>query len=119
MAQVICAVIQEEWLTYSFYARGMQRMKKEIAQEKAIAALVWLSSDDALTGQFLGASGLSVEDMRAAIAKGDHGFLSAVVEFISQDDAWVIDAAGAIDLKPDEFVTLRQVMLGRSATHWT
>ncbi len=98
---------------------GMLGMKKKTAQEKAIAALVWLSSDDALTGQFLGASGLSVEDMRAAIAKGDHGFLSAVVEFISQDDAWVVDAAGAIGLTPDEFVTLRQVMLGRSATHWT
>jgi len=42
-----------------------------------------------------------------------------VVECISQDDAWVVDAAGAIGLTPDEFVTLRQVMLGRSATHWT
>jgi len=31
---------------------GMLGMKKEIAQDKAIAAFVWLLSDDALTGQF-------------------------------------------------------------------
>ncbi len=119
MAELTSEVIPEEWLIMSLDTPGMLGMKKEIAQEKAIAALVWLSSDDALTGQFLGASGLSLEDMRSVVAKGDHAFLSAVVEFISQNDAWVVDAAGAIGLRPDEFFTLRQVMLGRSATHWT
>ena len=119
MAQLTSAVIQAKWLTKSLNTRGMLGMKKEIAEEKAIAALGWLSSNDELIGLFFGASGLSLEDMRSVIAKGDHALLSAVVEFISQNDAWVVDAAGAIGLRPDEFVTLRQVMLGRSATHWT
>lgn len=94
-------------------------MKKEIAQGKAIAALVWLSGNAELTEQFLGASGLSVADLRDAITTADDGFLTAVIEFISQNDAWVLEAAQAIDLTPDEFVTLRHVLLGSAGMHWT
>ncbi|MCV2876640.1 DUF3572 domain-containing protein [Rhodobacteraceae bacterium XHP0102] len=94
-------------------------MKKELAQEKAIAALVWLSSHPDLTDQFLGASGLSVADLRHAVATADEGFLTAVVEFISQNDAWVLEAAQSIHLTPDEFVTMRHVLLGSAGMHWT
>ena len=56
---------------------------------------------DELRGVFMGAAGLSEDDMRNSTA--DPEFLGAVLDFICMDDAWVVefcDMAGAAATDP-------------------
>lgn len=92
-------------------------MSPEQAQTIALQALGWLAGNDELCPMFLGASGCSVDDLRAQAT--DPAFQSSVLEFLTMDDAWVTAFCDAHDLKYDMPLRARYAMPGAENVHWT
>jgi hypothetical protein len=63
-------------------------MQQDTAETIAIQALGWLASDEDLLPVFMGASGVSADDMRTRA--NDPTFLISLLDFITMDDAWVM-----------------------------
>lgn len=61
---------------------------QESAQALALEGLVWLAGQEALLPAFLDASGLEVGQIAAAARSPE--FLAGVLDFLLQDDAWVM-----------------------------
>jgi hypothetical protein len=61
---------------------------QESAETLALEALAWLAGQDGLLPAFLAASGLEAGQIAAAAAQPE--FLAGVLDFLLQDDAWVM-----------------------------
>ena len=83
----------------------------------ALGALSWLIANDDLRGIFLGASGLSPEDLRARAAEPE--LLGAVLDFILMDDAWVVSFSDTQGLPYDTLQRARAALPGGQQVHWT
>jgi hypothetical protein len=92
-------------------------MKQETAETGALRVLGWLAGEDDLLPVFLGATGTSMEDLRARA--GDPEFLASLLDFVLMDDAWVLSCAGALDLPPEDIMTMRQALPGGMLPSWT
>ena len=92
-------------------------MTPQRAEEIALAGLRWLAGNDDLFHVFSGASGLDVGGIRAQ-AENRH-FLASVLEFITMDDAWVMEFCDAEGLKYDVPLTALRTLPGAEAVHWT
>ncbi len=92
-------------------------MQTESAETLALLALSWLSGNDELLPVFLGATGASLEDMRARAQ--DAEFLGSVLDFIMMDDAWVMEFCESQDLRYEDPMTARQALPGGASPDWT
>jgi hypothetical protein len=92
-------------------------MDHEHAQVIALQALAWLVGNDELCPVFLGATGGSVDDLRARA--GDPAFQASVLEFITMDDAWVVAFCDCVDLSYEKPLHARYALPGAEAVHWT
>ena len=92
-------------------------MSPERAEQIAISALVWLSTNEELLPVFLGSSGAAAEELRAQAE--NPAFLASVLEFITMDDAWVMAFCDAEGLKYEEPLQARYGLPGAEAVHWT
>lgn len=96
-------------------------MQPEVAPEPAVVlaiqALGWIAADDEIFPVFLAATGASMAELRARAS--DPEFLAAVLDFLLQDDRWVIafcDAHGHPYSAPQ---TARAALPGGAEQHWT
>lgn len=87
------------------------------AAEIGEKALIWLAGNSELLPVFLGASGASVDDIRAQ--HSDPAFLGSVLDFIVMDDAWVMAFCDAQNLPYDAPMRARAALPGGEAVHWT
>jgi hypothetical protein len=94
-----------------------QDMRREFAEDVAVAALGWMAGDPDVMGAFLSASGLSASDLRDRV--DDLAFLGGVLDFVLQRDDWVIAVAGAAGLAPDGVLAARVALPGGDLPHWT
>jgi hypothetical protein len=89
-------------------------------RERAVAigqeALVWLAARPEALGDFLAASGLPPERVRARAA--DPEFLGFVLDFVLVSDASVLDFAAAAGLAPEAPARARAA-LGGAVPDWT
>ncbi|MEJ6399477.1 DUF3572 domain-containing protein [Yoonia sp. 208BN28-4] len=92
-------------------------MSPERAEMIALQALGWLVGNDDLCPVFLGATGSSVEDLRQQA--GDPAFQASVLDFLTQDDAWVVAFCDAHDIAYDQPLMARYALPGAEAVHWT
>lgn len=92
-------------------------MQQETAQILALQALAWLAADEALLPRFMDSSGTSAAELRARAADAD--FLAAVLDFLLQEDAWVIAFCDAHALPYTAPQTARAALPGGRALHWT
>lgn len=92
-------------------------MRRDEAETIALAALAWLASTDDLLGVFLGASGLSADELPRVAA--DPATLVAVLDFLTQDDAWVMAFCDDRGLDYHAPLTARSVLAGPAGMHWT
>jgi hypothetical protein len=91
--------------------------REETAELLALQALGWLAGNDELLPQFLSASGASLSDLSGAAQ--DPAFLASVLDFLLNDDAWVIGFCDATGHEYTEPMTARAFLPGGQATHWT
>ena len=87
------------------------------AETVAIQALGWMAGNDEVLGQFMGASGASIDDLRAGA--GDPAFLGALLDFLMLEDAWVIAFCDAAGLPYDAPMRARAALPGGAQMHWT
>jgi hypothetical protein len=92
-------------------------MQQDRAELIAVQALGWLAGNDDLMPVFLGATGASADDLRAQA--GDPAFLGAVLEFLMNDDAWVIAFCDTVGLGYDTPMQARLALPGGAQVHWT
>uniref|UniRef100_UPI004048658D DUF3572 domain-containing protein n=1 Tax=Yoonia sp. TaxID=2212373 RepID=UPI004048658D len=92
-------------------------MSPEQAQTIALQALGWLVANDDLCPIFLVSTGGAVEDLRAQA--GDPAFQSSVLEFLTNDDAWVVAFCDAQGLKYDMPLRARYALPGAENVNWT
>jgi hypothetical protein len=92
-------------------------MAPEQAEIIALQALAWVLGEDDLRDVFLGASGASVDDMRARA--GDVDFQGAVLGFLLMDDAWVIRFCDSHGLAYETPYGAQQSLPGQGEVHWT
>lgn len=83
----------------------------------ALQALKWLVAQDELCTLFMGATGASEADLRERIA--DIDFLGSVLDFLLQDDSWVISFCDDNELAYDCVMRARALLLGGDQMHWT
>jgi hypothetical protein len=92
-------------------------MQPEAAQTLALQALGWIAADDEVFPAFLNATGANLGELRARAA--DPEFLGAVLDFLLQDDQWVIafcDAAVQPYTAPQ---AARAALPGGAVVNWT
>ncbi len=72
----------------------------------ALAALSWVLSDEKRADRFLALTGLTPDDLRAAI--GDASLLCAVLKFLEGHEPDLIACAEALDRDPARLVAARR-----------
>lgn len=92
-------------------------VSQDFAETVALKALGWLVTQDEVVSVFLGATGASVEDLRARA--GDTDFLGAVLEFLTMDDAWVMAFCDANGFAYELPLEAAHQLLGAARSHWT
>ena len=92
-------------------------MQSEVAQVLALQVLGWIAAEDEIFPVFLTTTGASVAELRSRAA--DPNFLAAVLDFLLQDDRWVVafcDAEGHPYTAPQ---AARAALPGGGVMHWT
>ena len=92
-------------------------MNQAQAEELALKALGWLAASDDLMGVFMGATGASVEDVKAQA--GDPGFLGGVLDFLMMNDDWVRGFCDDIEVDYMAPSQARQALPGGDLPNWT
>lgn len=92
-------------------------MQQDSAETTALKVLAWLVQEEEILPVFLGASGISPDELRARA--GSREVLAAVLDFVTMDDAWVMACAEATGLDPRAPMMAKEVMAGPAASHWT
>jgi hypothetical protein len=92
-------------------------MNSAAAEVLAIKALGWLAANEELLGVFMGASGVTPDELRTKA--DDPEFLGAVLDFITMDDAWVVEFCNDNGLAYEEPLRARQALPGGQQVHWT
>lgn len=92
-------------------------MQPEAAQVLALQSLGWIAAQDELFPLFLAATGTGIAEVRSRAA--DPEFLAAVLDFLLQDDQWVVafcDAEGHPYTAPQ---SARAALPGGAVVNWT
>ena len=92
-------------------------MTPQKAEELALSALGWIAASDDLIEVFLGATGSSLDTVRAQA--GDPAFLGSVLDFLLMDDAWVAGFCDANALDYRQPMMARQLLPGGDVPNWT
>ena len=90
---------------------------REQAETVGLQALGWIAGQEDLAGAFLGASGLSAEDVKTRAS--DPEFLGFVLEFLLGDEAALIAFCEATGTEPDNPMRARAALPGGDLPHWT
>ncbi len=92
-------------------------MKQKDAENIALRAFGWLSSEPEIIGGFLGMSGANVEELRDGAQNPE--FLGFVLEFVLSQDEYVLRCAEDIEARPEDILMARAVLPGGDAPNWT
>ncbi|MDD8022567.1 MAG: DUF3572 domain-containing protein [Paracoccaceae bacterium] len=92
-------------------------MQQETAYVLALRALGWLAGQDELFEAFLGQSGADAGQVRELAQ--EPAFLCGVLDFVLQNDAWVIGCAEELGERPEALVQARAQLGGGDQRHWT
>ncbi|WP_083097398.1 DUF3572 domain-containing protein [Pseudophaeobacter leonis] len=87
------------------------------AEVIALRALTWLMSNDELLPVFMGTTGAAEADLRANAA--DPEFLGSLLDFLTMDDAWVVQFCDQAGLSYEVPMMARMALPGGAQVHWT
>ena len=90
---------------------------QESAETLALQCLAWLAGNEELLPVFMGASGVSQEDLRKGAE--DPVFLGSVLDFVMMDDAWVVEFCADHGLPNESLMRARMALPGGEQVNWT
>lgn len=85
-------------------------MSPDSAAAIALQALGFLASDEARLGALLAQTGTSPQDLRGNIK--DPVFLAGVMDFLLQNEAWLVEFAQTAGLRPESLMSVRAALPG-------
>lgn len=85
----------------------LKKISKDEAENVALGAFAFITSDEERLGRFLAISGLRADNIRSAAA--EPGFLASVLDYVALDEPLLIALAKELNTKPEH------IMLA----HWT
>lgn len=91
-------------------------MNTSIHEIVALKTLAWLAEAELLDA-FQGVTGVDQAQIRSAA--DDPSFLLAVMDFVFTRDDWVLGAAEAQGITPDDLARARAGLPGGEQAHWT
>lgn len=83
---------------------------REAAETLAVQAFSWLAGDEEALSQFMNMSGMGPDEVR--LAASDPGFLAAVLDFVSGEDALIVAFADHVGVRPERVVAARRILNG-------
>jgi hypothetical protein len=86
-------------------------VERAAAESLAVQALAYLAGEPERLGRFLALSGLGPEQVR--LAASEPGFLAGVLEYLSSDEALLVDFADQVRIEPAEIVRAQAALSGR------
>lgn len=87
------------------------------AEVIGLQVLAWLMANDELFPVFMGATGAAEADLKAQA--GDPEFLGSVLDFLTMDDAWVVQFCDQAHLSYETPMRARMALPGGAQVHWT
>ncbi|MFN4135712.1 MAG: DUF3572 domain-containing protein [Novosphingobium sp.] len=72
----------------------------------ALRALGWILADTERAARFLGLTGLTPDSLRQGL--GDPAVLGAVIDFLANHEADLVNAAFALDMSPETIIAARK-----------
>ena len=90
---------------------------QDSAEALGLQVLSWLAANDDLLPVFQGSSGVSDDDIRQGVR--DPVFLGAVLDFVTMDDAWVVQCCDHLGVSYDSLMRARQALPGGEQVNWT
>ena len=85
-------------------------MTKAIAEQMAINALQFLTSESDKLERFMSLSGLDPETLRASSA--DETFLAAILEYLMGDESLLLEFASEYAIPPENIATAMHTLTG-------
>lgn len=85
-------------------------MSREIAEDMAASALIFLAGDAELLSRFLALSGVDPAHLRAAAA--EPGFLPGVMAHLASDEALLLRFAAETGRKPEDVAAACALLAG-------
>ena len=92
-------------------------LSREQAETMGLQALGWIAGQEDLAGAFLGATGLSADDLKTRA--GDPEFLGFVLDFLMSDEASLLAFCEDSGTAPDRPMRARAGLPGGDMPHWT
>ena len=92
-------------------------MNTAMAETLALKALGWLAGQEGQLQVFLGASGMTEQDLRTRA--DDPEMLAAVLDFLMMDDAWVMGFCDSAGHAYGDVAQARAALPGGQQMHWT
>lgn len=92
-------------------------MSSSQAEIVALQALSWIAGEEDLLTVFLGSTGASVDDLR--LRAEDAEFLGSILDFLMNDDAWVMRFCDSVNLSYQTPMQARAALPGGAQLHWT
>ncbi|MFN3524624.1 MAG: DUF3572 family protein [Paracoccus sp. (in: a-proteobacteria)] len=87
------------------------------ASELATDLMLHLAERPELMGDFLASTGLSAGDLPAMLRDGTAG--GAVLDFLAEDDARLIDCAEALSMTTRDLMAARTALAGPGSFGWS
>lgn len=87
--------------------------RQEVAQTLALHAIGFIVQQEAMLGRFLGQTGLSLEDLKAALEKPET--LAAVLDWLLQEDKSLLTFCEEFEVTPDLVWRVRNHLPGAPA----
>lgn len=99
------------------YNASMTPLGREQAETLGLQALGWLVGQEDLAEAFLGATGVSGDELKTRA--GDPEFLGFVLDFLLGDEQALLSFCEAADMSPDRPMRARAALPGGDLPHWT
>ena len=96
---------------------NLQPLGRDQAETLGLQALGWIAGQPEYSGAFLGASGLSADDLKARA--GDPEFLGFTLDFLLSDEAALLAFCDDHSLPFDRPLRARAALPGGDLPHWT
>ena len=85
----------------------LKRVTREEAENVAVGAFAFITSDEERLGRFLAVSGLQPDTIRSAAASP--GFFAGILDYVVSDEPLLVALAKELNTKPEHIMQ----------THWT
>lgn len=96
---------------------GLSPLSRDAAETLGLQALAWIVGNEDLVAAFMGASGISADDLKSRA--NDPEFIGFVLDFLMQDEQALLSFCEDTKTAPDHPFRARAALPGGDLPNWT